>query len=61
MTKINLQLDNSYIPKRTVVNPQSPYLRYRRFYCRRKELVNAIVKISPVAITILILIIINGK
>lgn len=61
MRKLNLQLDNSHIPKLTKVNPYSPYLRYRRFYCGRKELVNAIVKVGPVAIAILVLIIINGN
>jgi hypothetical protein len=58
---MNLQLDNKHIPKLTKVNPKSPYLMYRRFYCRKKSLVNGLLTVGPLAIAILVLIIINGK
>lgn len=51
---MKLQLDNSYIPKRTVVDPQSPYLKYRRFYCKKKAVINPLLLVSPVALYFLI-------
>lgn len=54
MTKLELKLDNSYIPKLTRVNPNSPYLRFRRFYCKRKAIINPLLFVAPMFVYFII-------
>ena len=50
MHKLTLELDNSHIPKRTNVNPNSWYLKFRRFYCKRKALINPLALTTPIVL-----------
>lgn len=50
MIKQKLELDNSYIPRLTDVNPNSWYLKYRRFYCGKKNLINPLFFFVPLAL-----------
>ena len=59
MTKILLELDNSHIPQRTEVNPNSWYLKFRRFYCKRKEVIKPMLFAVPITAVLLILLMVK--
>jgi hypothetical protein len=60
MVKQKLELDNSYIPRLTEINPNSWYLKYRRFYCGKKEFLNPLYFFVPMTAYFLYMILIGN-